>query len=103
MTISSEAARQAVVYALATPRTGWMKLRRDRSDFGSGDSHFLKVRRVGRDYLCGNNLQDGDFGIYLGQQDSVYVVAVQSIIPGHIIGCEEFATPGDLKARWELD
>ena len=103
MTISSEAARQAVTLALVTPITGRLKDRRDRSDFGAEDSHFLKVRRIGRDYPYGDDVQDGDFGFYLGRQDAAYFVALQSVFPGHIIGCERFTSLDDLKAHWELD
>ena len=49
MTISKEAARQALALALATPMTGRLKPRHHRSDFGGEASHLLKVRRIGRD------------------------------------------------------
>jgi hypothetical protein len=103
MTISQVAARQALAFALATPMTGRLKPRQDRSDFGGQDSHLLKVRRIGRDYPCGDDVQDGDFGLYLGHHDDGYVVALQSILPGDIIGHERFATLAELKADWELD
>ena len=67
MTISTEAARQALALALATPMTGRLKPRHHRSDFGGEDSHLLKVRRIGRDYPCGDDVRDGDFGFYLGR------------------------------------
>ena len=66
MTISVEAARHALALALATPMTGRLKPRHSRSDFDGEDSHLLKVRRVGRDYPCGDDVRDGDFGFYLG-------------------------------------
>ena len=103
MTISTEAARQAVAFAFATPRTGRLKPRHDRSDFGGEDSYLLKVRRIGRDYPCGEDVHDGDFGFYLGRHDGGYLVALQAIFPANIIGCERFQTQADLKAQWELD
>ena len=69
MTISVEAAKHALALALATPRTGRLKPRNGRSDFGGEDSHLLKVRRIGRDYPCGDDVRDGDVGFYLGRQE----------------------------------
>ena len=69
MTISTEAARQALALALATPMTGRLKPRHSRSDFGGEDWHLLKVRRIGRDYPCGDDVRDGDFGFYLGRPE----------------------------------
>ena len=103
MTISIAAARQAFAFALATPITGRLKHRQDRSDFGGEDSNLLKVRRVGRDYPCGDGVRDGDFGLYLGRHDGGYVVALQAIFPADIIGYERSATLPELKASWELD
>jgi hypothetical protein len=103
MTISVEAARQALTLALATPLTGRLRLRQDRSEFGSEDSYLLKVRRIGRNYPFGDDVQDGDFGMYLGRHDGGYVIALQSILPADIIGLERFATLAELKANWELD
>jgi len=48
-------------------------------------------------------VRDGDFGIYLGRHDGGYFVALQSIFPADIIGCERFQTQAELKAHWELD
>ena len=76
MTISTAAARQAVAFALATPTTGRLKHRRDRSDFGAEDSYLLKVRRIGREYPCGGDVRDGDFGIYLGPHAGGYPVSL---------------------------
>jgi hypothetical protein len=103
MTISVEAARLALAFALATPMTGRLKARQDRSDFGGEDSYLLKVRRIGREYPCGDDVRDGDFGIYLGRHDGGYFVALQAIFPPDLIGCERFATLAELKANWELD
>ena len=103
MTISLEAARQAIAFAVNTPRTGRLIRRRNRSDFGGFDSYLLALRRIGRDYPCGDDVKDGDFGLYLGPHGSDYVVALQSIFPADIIGCERFATLADLRANWELD
>ena len=103
MSISTEAARQALALALATPMTGRLKARQDRSDFGGEDSYLLKVRRIGRDYPCGDDVRDGDFGIYLGCHDGAYLIALQAIFPPDLIGCERFATLAELKANWELD
>ncbi|MCY2990619.1 MAG: hypothetical protein NTY19_22480 [Planctomycetota bacterium] len=103
MTISAAAAQQAVALALATPTTGRLKHRRDRSDFGAEDSYLLKVRRIGREYPCGGDVRDGDFGIYLGPHDGCYTVVLQAIFPADIIGYERFATLAELKASWELD
>ena len=103
MTISTEAARQAFAFALATPRTGRLKPRQDRSEFGGEDSYLLKMRRIGRDYPCGDDVRDGDFGIYLGRHEGGYFVALQAIFPADIIGCERFQTQADLKAHGERD
>jgi hypothetical protein len=103
MTSSAEAAKQAFAFALATPMTGRLKAREDRSEFGGEDSYLLKVRRIGRDYPCGDDVRDGDFGIYLGRHDGGYFVALQAIFPPDLIGCERFATLAELKANWELD
>lgn len=103
MTISAEAARQALALALATPLTGRLKPRHSRSDFGGEDSHLLKVRRIGRDYPCGDDVRDGDFGFYLGRHDRGYFVALQAIFPPSTIGYEQFETQEELKAQWELD
>jgi len=86
MTISVEAARLALAFALATPMTGRLKARQDRSDFGGEDSYLLKVRRIGRDYPCGDDVRDGDFGIYLGCHDGAYLIALQAIFPPDLIG-----------------
>ena len=69
MTISAQAARHALALAQATPLTGRLKPRHSRSDFAGEDSHLLKVRRIGRDYPCGDDVRDGDFGFYLGRQE----------------------------------
>ena len=85
MTISLEAARQALGFATATPKTGRLKPRRSRTDFGDADSHWLKVRRIGRNYPFGNDVRDGDFGIYLGLHDEGYLVAdklMRTSMPG---------------------
>jgi len=37
-----------------------LKHRQDRADFGGEDSYLLKVRRIGRDYPCGDDVHDGD-------------------------------------------
>jgi len=103
MTISTSAARKALAYVLGTPKTGRLKHRENRSDFGGADSHLLKLRRIGRDYPFGNDVRDGDFGIYLGVHDAAYLVAIQAVLPPAIIGYEQFATLADLKANWELD
>jgi hypothetical protein len=103
MTISADAANLAAALATATPMTGRLKDRQDRSDFGGEDSYLLKVRRIGRDYPCGDDVQDGDFGFYLGFHDSSFVVALQDIFPPRIIGSERFETQEQLKAHWELD
>lgn len=103
MTISAEAARQALAFALATPQTGRLKPRPDRSDFGAEDSYLLKVRRIGREYPSGDDVRDGDFGFYLGRHGGGYLIALQAILPPDIIGYERFATLAGLKANWELD
>jgi len=103
MTVSTDAARQAFAFAMATPVTGTIQQRIDRSDFGDADSCWLKVRRIGRDYPFGDDVKDGDFGLYLGQHEGEYVVALQSILPGDIIGCEHFDSLAQLRASWELD
>ena len=103
MPISSEAARKAVAFALATPRTGSVRYRNARSDFGGRDSFLLKVRRIGRDYPFGDDVQDGDFGLYLGPHEGAYTVALQSIFGAEIIGMEQYPTVPELKQHWELD
>jgi hypothetical protein len=103
MTISAEAASQAFAFALATPMTGQLKPRQDRSEFGGEDSYLLKVRRIGRQYPCGDDVRDGDFGVYLGRHDGAYFVALQAIFPPDVIGYECFATLAELQANWELD
>jgi len=103
MPISVDAAKQAIAFASVTPRTGRLKPRESRADFGDADSYWLKVRRVGRNYPCGDDVRDGDFGIYLGLHDEGYLVALQAIFPAGIIGYERFHSLGDLKAHWELD
>ena len=103
MTISADAANLAAALATATPMTGRLKDRQDRSDFGGEDSYLLKVRRIGRDYPCGDDVQDGDFGFYLGFHEGSFVVALQAIFPPRIISYERFETQEQLKALWELD
>ena len=103
MTISREAATQAFEFALATPMTGSIRERSDRSDFGGPDSYLLKVRRIGRDYPFGDDIRDGDFGLYLGLHEGRYTVAVQSILVADIIGHESFDSLDELKRHWELD
>ena len=103
MTISQDAAKQALSFATTTPKSGRLKPRRSRADFGAADSYWLKVRRIGRDYPFGNDVQDGDFGIYLGLHNEGYLVALQAIFPNDIIGYERFHSLADLKAHWELD
>ena len=103
MTISTEAAHQAFAFALATPMTGQLKPRQDSSDFGGEDSYLLKVRRIGRQYPCGDDVRDGDFGVYLGRHDGGFLVALQAIFPPDLIGYERFAALVELKAHWELD
>jgi hypothetical protein len=103
MTISPEAAQRVVALARATPKTGRLKPRPSRADFGEADSYWLKVRRVGRNYPFGDDVRDGDFGIYLGLHDEGYLVALQAMFPPDIIGYERFHSLGDLRAHWELD
>jgi len=103
MTISTQAAHQALAHALNTPRTGQLKCRQDRSDFGEADSYLLKVRRIGRNYPFGGDIVDGDFGLFLGRHRGTCVVAIQSVFPGDIIGYERFETLAELKRVWELD
>jgi hypothetical protein len=101
MTISTEAASQA--FALALAMTWRLRARQDRSDFGGEDSHLVKVRCIGRDYPCVDDVRDGDFGFYLGRHDGDYFVAVQANFPPATIGCERFQTQEELKAHWELE
>ena len=103
MTICEDTARQALAYLLDTPRTGRLMARRDRSDFGGEDSYLLKVRRIGRDYPFGDDIEDGDFGLYLGRHADGYVVALQSVFPGDVIGYERYETLAELQHDWELD
>ena len=103
MPMSPQAAKLAFAFALATPRTGNLRARRDRSEFGGPDSYLLKVRRIGRDYPFGNDIQDGDFGLYLGLHEGAYVVAIQAVFPAEIIGYERFQSLEDLRRIWELD
>ena len=103
MPVSSEAARQAFAFAMATPVTGAIRQRPDRSEFGGPDSYLLKVRRIGRNYPFGNDIQDGDFGLYLGLHEGAYVVAIQAVFPAEIIGYERFQSLEDLRRIWELD
>ena len=103
MTICEETARQALAYLLDTPRTGRLMARRDRSDFGGEDSHLLRVRRISRAYPFGDDIRDGDFGMYLGRHDDGFVVALQSVFPGDIIGYEQYETLAELQHDWQLD
>jgi hypothetical protein len=103
MTISLQAARDAMTLALATTMTGTLIERCDRSDFGGPDSHLLKVRRMGKDYPFGDDIRDGDFGLYLGSHEGRYTVALQSVLVADIIGYESFDTLDELKRHWELD
>ena len=103
MTISLQAAKLAFAFTMATPRTGSLRERRDRAEFGGPDSYLLKVRRIGRDYPFGSDVRDGDFGIYVGLHEDAYVVAIQSIFPAEIIGYERFQSLEDLRRIWELD
>ena len=92
MTISIAAARQAFAFALATPFTGRLKHRQDRSDFGGEDSYLLKVRRVGRDYPVATTSAMGISACISAVTTAGYVVALQAIFPADIIGYERFAT-----------
>ena len=103
MPVSSEAARLAFAFAMATPVIGTIRQRRDRSEFGGPDSYLLKVRRIGRNYPFGNDIQDGDFGLYLGLHEDAYVVAIQAVFPAEIIGYERFQSLEDLRRIWELE
>jgi hypothetical protein len=103
MTISEQAAAQAIRLLQATAKTGQLKPRQSRADFGGPDSYRLKVRRIGRNYPFGSDIQDGDFGIFLGLHDEGYLVALQTLVPGNIIGYEQFHSLAALKANWELD
>jgi hypothetical protein len=103
MPISPDAARQGQRYTLATPLSGKLRPRRDRSDFGGVDSYRLKVRRLGRDYPFGNDIRDGDFGVFLGPHEGSYLVALQSLLSAGIVGLERYPTLADLKQHWELD
>jgi hypothetical protein len=103
MPISEQAAEQALRFFQATAKTGQLKARSSRADYGGPDSYLLKVRRIGRNYPFGDDVQDGDFGIYLGLHDEGYLVALQAKFPPDIIGHERFHSLGDLKAHWELD
>ncbi len=97
MAISQQAASRAERFLEETPSSGQLKPRQSRADFGGPDSYRLKVRRIGRDYPF------GDFGIFLGLHDEGYLVALQLIFIGEIIGYERFHSLGDLRAHWELD
>ncbi len=103
MPISVQAAQQAQRLLQVTANTGQLKPRQNRADFGGPDSYLLKVRRIGRDYPFGNDIQDGDFGIFLGLHDEGYLVALQTLLPGDIIGYEQFHSLAALRATWELD
>ena len=102
MTVSSEAAGWALARALETPR-GMFRARRDRAEFGGPDSYRLKVRRIGRDYPFGDDVRDGDFGLYLGLHEGAHIVAIQSVFPAEIIGYERFPSLEELRRIWELD
>jgi hypothetical protein len=103
MPISEQAAQQAQRLLQATAKTGPLKPRPSRADFGGPDSYRLKVRRFGRNYPFGSDIRDGDFGIFLGLHDEGYLVALQTLVPGNIIGYEQFHSLAALKANWELD
>jgi len=103
MPISQQAAGEAVRLLQATAKTGQLKTRTSRADFGGPDSYLLKVRRIGRDYPFGSDIRDGDFGIFLGLHDEGYLVALQTLMPGDIIGFEQFHSLAALRASWELD
>ncbi len=101
--ISQQAASRAERSLQETPPSLQLKPRSSRADFGGPDSYQLKVRRIGRDYPFGDDVRDGDFGIYLGLHDEGYLVALQTLLPGNIIGYERFHSLGELRAHWELD
>ena len=82
MPISQQAASRAERSLQETPPSGQLKPRQSRADFGGPDSYRLKVRRIGRDYPFGDDVRDGDFGIYLGLHDEGYLVALQRIFIG---------------------
>ena len=103
MPISQQAASRAERSLQETPPSGQLKPRTSRADFGGPDSYRLKVRRIGRDYPFGDDVRDGDFGICLGLHDEGYLVALQRIFFGEIIGYERFHSLGELRAHWELD
>ena len=103
MPISEQAAEQAQRFLRATPKTGQLKPRQSRADFGGPDSYRLKVRRIGRNYPFGSDIRDGDFGIFLGLHDQGYLVALQTLVPGDIVGFEQFHSLAALRASWELD
>ena len=103
MPISEQAAQHAQRLLQATANTGQLKSRQSRADFGGPDTYRLKVRRIGRNYPFGSDIQDGDFGIFLGLHDEGYLVALQTLLPGDIIGFEQFHSLAALRAVWELD
>ena len=103
MPISPQAAEQAERLLRVTAKTGQLKDRSSRADFGGPDSYRLKVRRIGRNYPFGSDIRDGDFGIFLGLHDEGYLVALQTVVLGRIIGYEPFHSLAALHASWELD
>lgn len=83
---------------LVAPESG---PRRDRSDFGGPGDVGLNLRRTGRHDIADYGMSD--FGIYLGQHDSKFVVAIKDFFSWQPTTCELFDDLAELKQAWELD
>lgn len=72
----------------------------DAFDYGDERTVLLHLKRVGSSI---GDLKEDNYGMYLGQQNDGYVVAIKNFIGNDFIGCEVFETIEEMKTIWQLD
>ena len=95
--MTTKSQQEAYQYWLDSPILNKKRSPTGPFDFGDEQTIGLHLKRV--NYKIDNK---EDFGLYLGQHDDTYVVAIKSW-DYQIIGAECFNSLDNLKAEWQLD
>jgi hypothetical protein len=69
-------------------------------DYGDEKTVLLHLKRVGSSI---GDLNEDNYGIYLGKHNDGYVVAVKDFMGSGLTSCEVFDTESEMKTIWQLD
>lgn len=93
----------ASAYLQESPVFGNKRSPANRGDFGDRETVGLHVRRVGVSMSSPDFVPHDSFGIFLGEHEDGWVVAIKKFDYSGFSGCEVYPSLESLRRRWELD